>query len=94
MLYLTLTVLIPVSHYLIGKRYVQLGGYMFNDDVMAICPSCASASVSIDKTHIRCLDCEFEEPLIILAADDRNSAVTEIQKQNMIVVLRRWQFAG
>ena len=67
---------------------------MFNDDVIAICPSCASSSVSIDKTHIRCLDCEFEESLLILAADERNSAVTEIQKQNMIVVLRRWQFAG
>lgn len=70
------------------------GGYMFNDDVMAICPSCSSASVSIDKTHIRCLDCELEERLLILAGSEINNAVTEIQKQNMIAVLRRWQFAG
>lgn len=67
---------------------------MFNDDVMAICPSCSSASVSIDKTHIRCLDCELEERLLILAGSEINNAVTEIQKQNMIAVLRRWQFAG
>ena len=67
---------------------------MFNDDVMAICPSCASVSVSIDKTHIRCLDCELEERLVILADDEINKALIEIQKQNMIAVLRRWQFAG
>ena len=67
---------------------------MFNDDVLAICPECSSNNVTITSTSIRCEQCSYQDDLDVSQPDIENPILKEARKTNMIMVLRRWQYAG
>ena len=66
---------------------------MFNDDVQAICPMCNGSDVSYDSIKISCRGCDFEEAFGI-ASNNQTSALQRLNADQMMIVLRRWQFAG
>ena len=66
---------------------------MLNDDVQAICPMCNGRTVSYDATKITCLECKFEETFGI-SSDTLSASVKALKSDQMVIVLRRWQFAG
>lgn len=66
---------------------------MFNDDVQAICPECNGTDVSFSTTKIACRGCNFEEALGFTSGLTQ-SALAGLQADQMMIVLRRWQFAG
>ena len=71
-----------------GKRTV------FNDDVPAKCPECASIDVEFDRVRISCKNCETTETFKLTRDLEDSDAFSELNKQHAISVFRRWGFAG
>ena len=67
---------------------------MFNDDVLAVCPECSSSNTTISSSAINCEQCNFEEDFDVAQPDLENLLLKEARKTNMMIVLRRWQYAG
>ncbi len=67
---------------------------MFNDDVPAKCPECASTDVMYDKKTIACRACNFEESFEISVAADDEAAAASVNRAHALAVFQRWGFAG
>lgn len=67
---------------------------MFNDDVLAVCPECSSNNITISISQIKCEQCNFEEAFDVSQPELENPLLKEARKTNMMIVLRRWQYAG
>jgi len=67
---------------------------MFNDDVLAVCPGCRSNNTTISSSKIKCEQCNFEEDFDVAQPDLDDLLLKEARKTNMMIVLRRWQYAG
>lgn len=67
---------------------------MLNDDVLAVCPECSSNNITISSSQIICEHCNFEEDFDVTQPELENPLLKEARKTNMMMVLRRWQYAG
>ena len=67
---------------------------MFNDDVLAVCPECSSNNTTITSSKIKCEQCSYDEDFVVAQPDLDNLLLKEARKTNMMIVLRRWQYAG
>lgn len=67
---------------------------MFNDDVPAKCPECASTDVVFDKRSIACRSCNFTEDFEIAVTSDDPAAAASVNRAHAEAVFRRWGFAG
>ena len=67
---------------------------MFNDDVPAKCPECASIDIELDRVRISCKNCEITETFKLTPDLEDSDAFSELNKQHAISVFRRWGFAG
>jgi transcription elongation factor Elf1 len=67
---------------------------MFNDDVPAKCPECASIDIEYDRVKISCKSCEASDTFKLNPDSEDGDAFSEINRQHAISIFRRWGFAG